>query len=372
MSATTVAAAMSGGVDSSVAAALTARSGRRVVGFSMKLVDRLAGATERYGRCCSPEDFGDARRVAEAIGFPHYVLDMEDDFLRHVLAPFADDYAAGRTPSPCVRCNTFLKFGALVDRARAVGAERVVTGHYAVLEPDARTGRVLLRKAADERKDQSYYLFDLSEEQRRRAEFPLGRMRKDAVREAARSLGLSTAEKPESMDLCFVPREGTYREVLAGAGLLAEDRAGSITDASGRVLGRHEGVDAFTVGQRRGLGVPSSRPLYVLEIDAPSRRVVVGEESGLYRERCTAERFRWIPFDRPGGPVRATVRIRANHEGVAATLRDGGDGKVRVEFDEVQRAVTPGQACVAYDGDLVLGGGWIGAGETLESGPGAG
>jgi tRNA-specific 2-thiouridylase len=372
MSATTVAAAMSGGVDSSVAAALTARSGRAVVGFSMKLVDRLAGAAGRYGRCCSPEDFGDARRVADALGFPHYVLDMEDEFLRHVLAPFAGDYAEGRTPSPCIRCNTFLKFGALLERARGVGAERVVTGHYAILEEDPRSGRSLLRKAADPRKDQSYYLFDLSEEQRRAAEFPLGRMRKDEVRETARALGLPTAEKAESMDLCFVPREGSYREVLVGAGLLPEDRGGEITDATGKVLGRHAGVDAFTVGQRRGLAVPSPSPLYVLEIDAPARRVVVGAERELYRERCVAAGFRWIPFDRPGGPLRATVRIRANHEGVGATLRDGGDGRVRVEFDQAQRAVTPGQACVAYDGDLVLGGGWIEEPGALESATAAG
>jgi tRNA-specific 2-thiouridylase len=353
------AVAMSGGVDSSVAAALLAREERPLVGFSMQLVDRLAGETERYGRCCSPEDFRDARRVADRMGFPHYVVDMEDDFRTHVLQPFADDYAGGRTPSPCVRCNTYMKFGALLGRARAVGAERVATGHYAILERDPASGRTLLRRAVDRDKDQSYFLFDLSEEQRRRAEFPLGRMTKDEVREVAREVGLDNADKPESMDLCFVPRGDSYRDVLERQGLAPRTGEGEVVDAAGTVLGRHDGIDGFTVGQRKGIGVTAERPLYVLRVQQEARRVVVGSNEELMSDRCVLERSRWIPFERPGGPLRASVRIRSSHAGADATLRDLGDRRTEVVFDEPQRAITPGQAAVAYDGDLVLGGGWV-------------
>ena len=353
------AVAMSGGVDSSVTAALLAREGRSLVGFSMQLVDRLAGESERYGRCCSPDDFRDARLVADRLGFPHYILDMEDDFRRQVLEPFAEDYANGRTPSPCLRCNTFVKFDALWERAAAVGATSVATGHYALLERDARSGRTLLRAAADPDKDQSYFLFDLSDEQRSRAEFPLGGMTKDEVREVARACGLATAEKPESMDLCFVTEGESYRDVLARSGLGGASIAGEIVDTEGRVLAGHAGIEQFTVGQRRGLGVATGEKLYVIGLDAGRNRVVVGDEADLYRESCTVERVRWIPFERPAGPQPATVRIRSSHAGAAAVVTDRGDGTATVSFDEAQRAVTPGQAAVFYDGDLVLGGGWI-------------
>jgi tRNA-specific 2-thiouridylase len=252
-----------------------------------------------------------------------------------------------------------VKFDALWERARAVGAASVVTGHYAVMERDARTGRTLLRAAQALDKDQSYFLFDLADDQRSRAEFPLGRMTKDEVRALARELGLATAGKPESMDLCFVTEGESYRDVLARRGLASGDAAGDIVTSMGDVVGSHDGVAAFTVGQRRGLGLATGEKLYVIGIDASERRVVVGEERDLYRESCTIERVRWLPFDRPGGPVAARVRIRSGHEGVDAVVTDRGDGTASIAFSAAQRAVTPGQAAVFYDGDLVLGGGWI-------------
>jgi tRNA-uridine 2-sulfurtransferase len=346
--------AMSGGVDSSVAATLLARRGGSLIGFSMQLVPDVRG-----GRCCSPEDFKDARAVADRLGFPHFVLDMQDDFKAKILDPFAHDYAQGRTPSPCVRCNTYLKFDALLARARDFGASKVATGHYAILERDARTGRTLLRAAADPDKDQSYFLFDLSDGQRASAELPLGRLTKREVREIAREAGLPTAEKPESMDLCFASKGDSYHDVLARGGLTPPTGAGEIVDRNGDKLGTHAGVARFTVGQRRGLGVASATPLYVLEIDAPTNRIVVGEQRDLYRESCTVERVRWIPFDRPTGPVTATVRIRSNHQGAKASIVDHGDGTAAIRFDTAQRAIAPGQAAVFYDGDLVLGGGWL-------------
>jgi tRNA-specific 2-thiouridylase len=325
----------------------------------MQLVDRLAGAENRYGRCCSPDDFRDARKVADRFGFPHYVLDLEEEFHRHVAEPFADDYAAGRTPSPCVRCNTFMKFGTLLSRARAVGADRVATGHYAILEEDPASGRTLLRQAVDLEKDQSYFLFDLSEEQRRQAEFPLGRLTKDEVRGLAGEMGLVTADKPESMDLCFVAEGESYRGFLQRTGLAPASAPGEIVDRAGSVLGGHDGVANFTVGQRRGIGVSSDRRLYVLQVDSASRAVIVGDDADLHREACVIERVRWIPFERLGGPLRARVRIRSTHDGSPATIIDLGEGRAEVRFDEPQRAITPGQAAVAYEGDLVLGGGWI-------------
>jgi tRNA-specific 2-thiouridylase len=252
-----------------------------------------------------------------------------------------------------------MKFGALLSRARSVGADSVATGHYAILERDPRSGRTLMRRAVDIEKDQSYFLFDLSEEQRRHAEFPLGRLSKPQVRELAAEMGLVTASKPESMDLCFVAEGESYRDFLERDPRSARDAPGEIVHRDGRLLGRHEGVTRFTVGQRRGLGVSSDSPLYVLAVEPSSGRVTVGDDTDLLRDRCVVERSRWIPFERPVGLLRARVRIRSTHEGAQATIRDLGQGRAEIRFDEPQRAIAPGQAAVAYDGDLVLGGGWI-------------
>ena len=354
-----IAVAMSGGVDSSVAAALLARSGERLVGFSMRLAEQVPGEPDRHGRCCTPDDCLDARRVAFLLDFPHRVLDMAEEFRRHVLEPFAEAYAAGRTPSPCIGCNTHIKFGALLDRAREAGADLVATGHYAALEHDPTSGRTLLKRGRDRDKDQSYFLFDLSEEQRRRARFPLGGLTKDEVRALAREMELPVASKAESMDLCFISAEEDYRGFLARRGALPGGEPGEIVDVSGRVLGRHAGIGGFTVGQRRGLGLAAGRPLFVVRIEPGTRRVVVGDGGDLSSDSCEIGNVRWVPFDRPSGPIRGTVKIRSTHEGVGATVTDHGDGGATVRFDEPQRAVAPGQAAVLYDGDLVLGGGWI-------------
>jgi tRNA-specific 2-thiouridylase len=260
-----------------------------------------------------------------------------------------------------VRCNRQVKFGALLERARALGAERIATGHYAALERDPGTGRTLLRRAADAEKDQSYFLFDLSDEQRALAEFPLGRMEKREVRRLAREMGIPAADRPESMDLCFVAGGEGYRDFLQHSGLAPRDEPGEVVDAEGSVLGRHDGISGFTVGQRRGIGVASDRKLYVLRVDASRNRVVVGGAEEAERESCVLSGLRWIPFDRPRGPVRATVRIRSTHAGAPATLTELGQGRAELRFERPLRGLAPGQAAVAYDGDLVLGGGWISA-----------
>ena len=352
---------MSGGVDSSVAAALLAQAGHDVVGVSLQLYDHSQG--RRLTRCCSPEDFLDARRVASQLGFPYYVVNQEELFSRRVLDYFVDEYHAGRTPNPCVRCNSDVKFEALGRLARDLGAESVATGHYARLEDCPVTGRRRLLRAVDTAKDQSYFLFDLTQTQLRQARFPLGGMTKEAVRGEAERLGLATAGKPESQDVCFV-EGGDYREFLksrrAGAeGGNGPEPEGEIVGADGALLGRHHGLSGFTVGQRRGLGVSSSRRLYVLEVDAEANRVVLGGEQELMAGALTLTGATWIPFDRPDDGFETTVRLRYRHAGAKCLVAPLEGGGASVTLREPQRGVAPGQAAVFYDGDEVVGGGWI-------------
>ena len=352
--------AMSGGVDSSVAAALLVDEGHDVVGLSMQLYDQREGRSE-FGSCCTLDDLQDARRVADMLGIPHYVLNFERQFKETVVSNFVDEYISGRTPIPCVHCNADLKFTTLLERARGLDAACVATGHYARLDRDPATGRHRLRRGVDRTRDQSYFLFSLDQAQLDGAAFPVGSMPKADVRAYARDRGLVVAEKKESRELCFVP-DGDYARVVERHAPNSPTD-GVIVDALGRVVGRHDGVHRFTVGQRRGLGLNSRAPMYVLRLDAARRQVVVGPREQLARENLEARGVNWIAEDAPIGPRRIEAQIRYQHvaaPGTLTPLEASGDGwRARVEFDQPQSAITPGQAVVFYDDDLVLGGGWI-------------
>ena len=347
-------AAMSGGVDSSVDAALLIEQGHDVIGLSMQLYDQRG--TEAFGSCCSLDDLHDARRVAFTVGFPHYIVNFERQFRETVISNFVQEYAAGRTPLPCAHCNSDLKFATLLDRARGLGAEHVATGHYARVEQGPE-GRWLLKRSADPGKDQSYFLFSLTQEQLARAIFPVGSLGKTEVRAQARRLGLSVADKPDSQEICFVP-DGDYASFVAKR-QPAVAHAGVIEDEHGRALGAHEGVHRFTVGQRKGLGISSAAPLYVLRIDADHGRVVVGPRTALERTTLTASDVNWISIEAPAEWTPVTAQIRHRHRPGAGRVRAIGDRRAELVFDTPQAAITPGQAVVFYEGDIVVGGGWI-------------
>jgi tRNA-uridine 2-sulfurtransferase len=346
--------AMSGGVDSSVAAALLAREGHDVIGLSMQLYDQRGGAA-RFGSCCTIDDLHDARRVAAHLGIPHYIVNFERQFDEQVVSNFVREYAAGRTPIPCVHCNGDLKFATLASRAEGFGAASVATGHYARVERD-RGGTYLLKRGADPAKDQSYFLFTLDQAQLAHAMFPVGDLDKAAVRGHARALGLPVAEKPDSHEICFVA-DGDHVGFLARHG--AAPGPGEVRDVTGRVVGHHEGVHRFTVGQRKGLGLSSPVPLYVVEIDAENNSVTVGPRDALQRDTLTASSVNWISGRTPSAGARVTAQIRYRHREAAASVTPLEDARVHVAFDEPQTAVAPGQAVVFYDGDVVVGGGWI-------------
>lgn len=354
-----VAVAMSGGVDSSVAALLLKEAGHEVVGLSMQLWDH-SGDSGRTGRCCTAEDLSDARRVAWTLEIPHYVVNLEEEFRDDVVRPFVAAYLGGETPIPCSACNSRVKFATLWDRARQMGCDAVATGHYARAEKEPRSGRTLLKKGLDPRKDQSYFLYDLSPEQLEAARFPVGHLTKEEVRAHARRASLPTADKEESQEICFVPKGTRAGEFVAAhaesLGLSAPSSDGTIESSRGETLGRHGGHFRFTVGQRRGLGVASAERLYVLSIDPFANRVVVGGADELATREARVERVRF-PSGEPGGPFRAGVRVRHRAAEVVARVVPESEARVQVLFDEPVRAVAPGQSCVFYDGDVVIGGG---------------
>jgi len=383
---------MSGGVDSSATAALLLEQGYEVVGITLKLWPQDC-VNRAEDRCCGPQAVADARAVCHQLGIPYYLIDEAAEFQKHVIQYFADEYKAGRTPNPCVMCNQNLKFGRLIDRAKQLGAGFIATGHFARVEcaanptpagtsrcdvpareaaggtaallNAARTAqravptpkRYLLKRGRDLKKDQSYFLFSLRQDQLARTLFPLGEKTKTDTRAVAHHCHLKTADKEESMEICFVP-DNDYGKFLEAA-RLAQKHRGEIVDLHGHVLGHHDGIEFYTIGQRRGLGISTPRPVYVVELDAENNRVVVGDESALECDEFTATNCNWIPFEQLAEPIEVTAKIRYNHPGTPATVTPTGNGSVKVELHSAQRAITPGQAAVFYREDLVLGGGGI-------------
>ena len=367
MSKPTIAVAMSGGVDSSTVAAMLRAEGHPVIGLTMQLWNqrRLAGREgmpeEVRGRCCSLDDVYDARRVAEHLGIPYYVVNHQERFERDVVRPFVDEYLSGRTPIPCSLCNNHLKFDQLLATAQQVGAEMIATGHYARVEYSENRGRWLLMRGRDSSKDQSYFLFGLTQDQLSRTLFPLGNMSKPEVRRLAHQHGLALADKPDSQEICFIPG-GDYKRFidayLEEQGEELPDTSGELVATSGEVIGTHAGIHNFTVGQRKGLGVATGSPLYVIGIRGDKRQVVVGGDEHLRSRTLRARQLNWIAYETLDHPIRVKAKIRHRHEPADAEVRMDG-AEALATFDEPQRAITPGQAVVFYDGDLVVGGGWI-------------
>ncbi|HMD41462.1 MAG TPA: tRNA 2-thiouridine(34) synthase MnmA [Candidatus Acidoferrum sp.] len=362
-----VAVAMSGGVDSSTVAAVLQRQGRPIVGLTMQLwnqrrLPELQGDGPEQHRCCSLDDVYDAKRVAQQLDFPHYVVNFEDQFERRVVRPFVEQYLAGRTPIACTNCNTDVKFEPLLRMARQIGAETLATGHYARIRFAEANGRYQLLRAREDSKDQSYFLWGLTQEQLARSEFPLGELSKDEVRALARRMNLPVAEKPESMELCFVPN-GNYVQFIQAYSLERKlpvtSAEGDIVREDGAVIGHHNGVHNYTIGQRKGLGLAAGKPLYVLSIDSKNNRVVVAEDAALRSSAVEIEDVNWISISEPTAPFSAEVKIRHKHQAAPATVEALPGNCARIRFDSPQRAVTPGQAAAVYSGDVVLAGGWI-------------
>lgn len=354
-----IAVAMSGGVDSSTAAYLLKAQGHDVVGLSMQMYDNLNTADSPYGGCCTIDDLADARRVAWRLEIPHFTLNLESNFHEKVIQPFVSGYLSGTTPSPCVLCNTHVKFDLFHQKAIAIGAQKIATGHYARITGDG--GRFELRKAIDLAKDQSYFLFELSQSQLAEALFPLGEMTKPEVRDVAEQAGLSVARKKESYEICFVPQKDSYGKIVEKeAGIQQGEGAGDIVDVEGKVVGTHDGYYHFTIGQRRGLDIGGTpERTYVVDVNPFTKRVTVGPASFLEKDELTAERVHWISGEAPSGPIEVQARVRSRMADVAATVTPIDGGRARVTFAHKLRAVAPGQAVVFYQDDLCLGGGWI-------------
>ncbi len=367
-----IAVAMSGGVDSSAAAALLKEQGHELVGFTMQLWNQRRGiSVDGNGdplpsRCCSLDDVYDARRVAEGLGFPFYVLNLEKEFETSVVEPFVQSYLDGETPIPCVACNSRLKFASLDKMAVSLGCHKVATGHFARVEYDEAANRYRLFRGRNHWKDQSYFLWELTQDQLSRAYFPLGQMLKEEVRDIARDANLYTAEKKESQEICFVP-DGKYSEFidryLDHEGRTSElPVSGDIVNTAGETVGSHTGIHRYTIGQRRGLGIANEKPLYVLQIERAKNQIIVGQDFELDTLEFTAKGVNWVAFDEPTEPVRAAVKVRYRHEPAPATIYALPDGRARIVFDEPQRAITPGQTTIFYDIETqeeVVGGGWI-------------
>ena len=342
-------AAMSGGVDSSAAALLAVRAGDRVTGVTLRLHD--------YGGCGSEQDAADAQAVCAALGAEHRIWDARTLFLKEVVDPFAQSYLAGNTPNPCIRCNTRLKFGFLLDKALEEGAEYIITGHYARVQYDEARGRWLLKKGLSEQKDQSYVLYTLTQHQLAHLRLPLGEMDKEAVRALAREAGFANCGKPDSQDICFVPDGAYARFIWEHTGHTPEP--GDFIDIDGCILGQHAGIECYTIGQRKGVGLSGAHPYYVVAKNADRNTVMLGEDEDLWREDLTAGELNWIAFDALTAPLRCAARTRYHQAEVPCTVTPGEEGQAEVRFDAPVRAITPGQAVVFYDGDVVLGGGTI-------------
>ena len=355
-----IAVAMSGGVDSSTAAYILKSGGHDVVGLSMQMYDNLSNADSTYGGCCTIDDLTDAKRVAWKLGIPHFTLNLESNFHEKVITPFVQGYLSGTTPSPCVLCNTHVKFDLFHKKAIAIGADKIATGHYARVTRDER-GRLELRKAKDLAKDQSYFLFELSQEQLAEAVFPLGELTKPEVRDIAEEAGLPVARKKESYEICFVPEKDGYAAIVEReAGIKPAEAAGEIVDVDGNVVGRHDGYYHFTIGQRRGIAVGGAPDrTYVIDVNPFTKRVTIGPASALEKNELIAERVHWIAGETPSAPIEVQARVRSRMADVAATVTPIDGDRARVTFAQKLRGVAPGQAVVFYADDLCLGGGWI-------------